>query len=259
VPLMAFLAVGMHSAWRRGKLTVSARPIWWMLAAAAALAVAIQALGYGALHWAGLVGFIFGFWIIVSSLLEPIRRLRQGQTLTVGILGMVIAHAGVGVFAIGASGVESYKIEKDVALKPGMSYAIAGYEFHFVKAFDVRGPNYDAVEALVNVTRGGKTVAVLHPQKRHFWVQQTDNSQAAISVNWSRDLFVAMGNPLGASAWSLRIQYKPLVRYVWLGALIMALGGVVAASDRRYRIRAKAASSASVAAPPRPEPGLGPA
>jgi cytochrome c-type biogenesis protein CcmF len=256
VPLMAFLAVGMHSAWRRGKLTVSARPIWWMLGAAALIAIAVQGLGYGAFHWVGLAGLVFGFWIILSSLWEPVRRLRQGQTLGAGILGMAIAHAGVGVFAVGASGVESYKIEKDVALKPGMSYAIAGYEFRFVKAFDVRGPNYDAVEAVVDVTRGGKPVTTLHPQKRHFWVQQSDNSQAAISVNWSRDLFVAMGNPLGANAWSLRIQYKPLVRYIWLGAIIMALGGIVAASDRRYRMRAKAASSDPVAAPG-PEPSLG--
>ena len=127
--------------------------------------------------------------------------------------------SGVGMFAIGASGVESYKIEKDVALKPGGSFRIAGYDFRFVSAANVRGPNYDAVQALVEVTRGGKPVTVLRPQKRHFWVQQTDNSQAAISVNWSRDLFVAMGDPLGDNAWSMRIQYKPLVRYIWLGAI----------------------------------------
>ena len=89
---------------------------------------------------------------------------------------------------------------------------------------------------LMEVTRGGKPVAILKPQKRHFWVQQTDNSQAAISVNWARDLFVAMGNPLGEGAWSMRIQYKPLVRYIWLGALVMAIGGFVAATDRRYRV-----------------------
>ena len=169
---------------------------------------------------------------------------------------MSIAHFGVGMFAIGASGVESYKIEKDVALKPGGTYAIAGYEFHFVSSQEVRGPNYDAVEALVQVTRGGKPVAILKPQKRHFRVQQTDNSQAAISVNWARDLFVAMGNPLGEGAWSMRIQYKPLVRYIWLGAFVMAVGGVVAATDRRYRLRAKVASADAVAAPPGPEPRL---
>jgi cytochrome c-type biogenesis protein CcmF len=119
-----------------------------------------------------------------------------------------------------------------------------------VDAKDVRGPNYDAVEALVEVTRDGKPVATLKPQKRHFWVQQTDNSQAAISVNWARDLFVAMGNPLGENAWSMRIQYKPLVRYIWLGALVMAIGGFTAATDRRYRIKVPAVSPATVSAPP---------
>jgi cytochrome c-type biogenesis protein CcmF len=164
---------------------------------------------------------------------------------------MCIAHFGVGMFAIGASGVESYKIEKDVALAPGGSFVIAGYNFRFVDAKDVRGPNYDAVEALVEVTRDGKPVATLKPQKRHFWVQQTDNSQAAISVNWARDLFVAMGNPLGENAWSMRIQYKPLVRYIWLGALVMAIGGFTAATDRRYRVKVPAVSPATVSAPPR--------
>jgi cytochrome c-type biogenesis protein CcmF len=153
--------------------------------------------------------------------------------------------------------VESYKIEKDVALKPGMSYSIAGYDFRFVSAGDVPGPNYDAVQAVIEVTRGGKLVTVLKPEKRHFWVQQTDNSQAAISVNWSRDLFVAMGNPLGADAWSMRIQYKPLVRYIWLGAIVMAIGGVIAATDRRYRVRVEKRSTDPVAAPPAPEPSLG--
>jgi cytochrome c-type biogenesis protein CcmF len=257
LPLMVFLAIGMHSAWRRGKLTVTADPLWWLLGASVALAVAVQGLVFGQFHWIGLIGFSFGFWVMASALLEPVRRWRQKQTLTAALLGMCIAHFGVGMFAIGASGVESYKIEKDVALKPGGSFAIAGYDFRFVNAANVRGPNYDAVEALVEVTRDGKPVATLKPQKRHFWVQQSDNSQAAISVNWARDLFVAMGNPLGESAWSMRIQYKPLVRYIWLGALVMAVGGFVAATDRRYRVRVPVASPDTVAAPPNAEPKAG--
>ena len=168
-------------------------------------------------------------------------------------MGMALAHFGVGMFAIGASGVESYKIEKDVALKPGGSFAIAGYDFKFIDAVNVRGPNYDAVEALVEVTRAGSPVAILKPQKRHFWVQGTDNSQAAISVTWSRDLFVAMGNSLGEGAWSMRIQYKPLVRYIWLGALVMAIGGFLAATDRRYRVQGAGSGRMSIAAPPNPE------
>jgi cytochrome c-type biogenesis protein CcmF len=257
LPLMVFLGVGMHSAWRRGKLTATANPLWWLLGISAALAVAIQGLVFGALHWVGLIGFTFGFWIIFSAVLEPVRRWRQKQTVTAALLGMCIAHFGVGMFAIGASGVESYKIEKDVALKPGGSFRIAGYDFRFVNAVNVRGPNYDAVEALVEVTRGGKPVAILKPQKRHFRVQQSDNSQAAISVNWARDLFVAMGNPLGENAWSMRIQYKPLVRYIWLGALVMAIGGLVAATDRRYRVKVPAASQAAASAPPDPRVELG--
>ncbi len=258
LPLMVFLAIGMHSAWRRGKLNVTAEPLWWWLAVAAALAVAIQGLVFKEFHPVGLLGFTFGFWIIFSSLLQPLSRWRQKQTLTAGLLGMCIAHCGVGMFAIGASGVESYKIEKDVALKPGGSFTIAGYDFRYLNAVNVRGPNYDAVEALVSVTRGGKSVAILRPQKRHYWVQQTDNSQAAISVNWARDLFVAMGNPLGDSAWSMRIQYKPLVRYIWLGALVMAIGGFVAATDRRYRVKVPVSAPATAATPPpNPQPQAG--
>jgi cytochrome c-type biogenesis protein CcmF len=256
-PLMAFLAIGMHSGWRRAKLTVAAKPLWWLLAAAVSLSAVIQGWVFGEMHWVGLIGFSFGFWVIFSSVLEPLRRWRQKQTLTAALLGMSIAHLGVGMFAIGASGVESYKIEKDVALKPGGSFVIAGYDFKFVGAKDVRGPNYDAVEALVQVTRDGRPVTILRPQKRHFWVQQTDNSKAAISVNWARDLFVAMGNPLGDNAWSMRIQYKPLVRYIWLGALVMAIGGFVAATDRRYRLKVAATAPDPVGAPPNSEPRAG--
>ncbi len=242
LPLMIFLAIGMHSAWRRGKLTITAKPLWWLAGAAVLLSVAIQGLVFREFHLVGLVGFSFGFWIIFSSVLEPWRRWRMKQSLGAAMLGMSLAHLGVGMFAIGASGVESYKIEKDVALKPGGNFTIAGYDFKFVNARDVKGPNYDAVEAVVQVTHGGKAVATLFPQKRQFWVQRTDNSQAAISINWARDLFVAMGNPLGDNAWSMRIQYKPLVRYIWLGAVVMALGGIVAASDRRYRVKVPAAA-----------------
>jgi cytochrome c-type biogenesis protein CcmF len=254
VPLLMFLVFGMHSAWRRGKLTVSAKPVWWLLGAAIALSIAIQGLVFGEFHWVGLLGFSLGFWVIFSALVDPIQRLRRRQSLTSGLLGMAIAHIGIGMFAIGASGVESYKIEKDVALKPGGSFLIAGYNFKFLAATDVQGPNYDAVEALMEITKNGKPVAILTPQKRHFRVQQTDNSKAAISVNWARDLFVAMGNPLGEGAWSMRIQYKPLVRYIWLGALVMAIGGFIAATDRRYRLKVAAASGSPAALPPDRDP-----
>ena len=253
LPLMAFMAIGMHSAWRRGKLTVAARPIWWLLLIAALIALLVQSGVYGSVHWVGLIGFAFGIWIIFSSLLEPVQRWRQGQKMTAGVLGMTVAHFGIGMFAIGVSCVDTYKIEKDVALKPGATFSIAGYDFKFLDSSNVQGPNYEAVQALVEVSHDGRLVAMLTPQKRHFPVQQSDNSHAAISVNWARDLFVAMGNPLGGGAWSMRIQYKPLVRYIWLGALVMAVGGAIAATDRRYRIKAPVTMDAAVALPPTPK------
>ena len=252
LPLMVFLAIGTHSAWRRGKLTVAAKPLGWLALAAVLLAVGVQGVGFREFHAVGLIGLSFGFWIIFSSLIEPLSRLRRRQRLGAAMLGMCLAHLGVGVFAIGASGVESYKIEKDVALKPGGSFAIAGYDFRYVTARDVTGPNYDAVEATVQVSRGGKVITLLYPQKRRYWVQRTENSQAAISVSWARDLFVAMGNPLGDNAWSMRIQYKPFVRYIWLGAMIMALGGLLAATDRRYRARATSDTTERSRAQPAP-------
>jgi cytochrome c-type biogenesis protein CcmF len=258
LPLLVFLCIGMHSAWRRGKLTVSAKPVWWLLGAAIVLALTVQGLVFHEVHWLGLIGFSLGFWVIFSALVDPIQRLRRHQTVTGGLLGMAIAHIGIGMFAIGASGVESYKIEKDVALKPGGSFVIAGYDFKFLAATEVRGPNYDAVEALMEITKDGKPVAILKPQKRHFRVQKTDNSKAAISVNWARDLFVAMGDPLGQGAWSMRIQYKPLVRYIWLGALVMAIGGFIAATDRRYRMKVAATSDNTATLPnPNPQPTAG--
>ena len=118
LPLMVFLAIGMHSAWRRGKLTVTAKPLWWLLGLAVILSIAIQGLVFGEFHWVGAHRVQLRFLDHFSSVLDPLRRWRQGIKVTAAVLGMSIAHLGVGMFAIGASGVESYKIEKDVALKP---------------------------------------------------------------------------------------------------------------------------------------------
>ena len=137
LPLMVFLAVGMHSAWRRGRLTAAAKPSGWLLLVAAGLSLLVQGVGFGSVPLGGARRLRVRFLDHVLGGLEPVQRWRRGQKLTAGLLGMAIAHIGVGMFAIGASGVESYKIEKDVALKPGETYSIAGYDFRFVGAADV--------------------------------------------------------------------------------------------------------------------------
>jgi len=169
------------------------------------------------------------------------------------VVGMTIAHIGVGLFAIGVTVTQSYKIEKDIALAPGQSVEMHGYDFKFVSSRAVPGPNYQAIESEVLVSRNGKQVATLHPQKRTYLVQRSPMTEAGIEVDWNRDLFVAMGEDLGNGTWSMRVQYKPMVRFIWLGALVMAIGGFIAITDRRYRARREAATApvAAGAAPAR--------
>ncbi len=235
LPLLALLGVGMHASWKRARLGDLKRPLLIALLAAFAIALGASLWAFGRVTTLALVGLTAGLWIIYSALREPIARLRKHQSLSVAVLGMSIAHFGVGVFTIGVAGVEAYKIEKDVALKPGQSASVGGYDFAFRGLRNVEGPNYSAIEGEFNVTRNGHAVRVLHPQKRIYRVQTSPMTEAAITVGWTRDLFVALGDQLGGDAWSVRIQYKPLIRYVWLGAVIMAFGGLLAVSDRRYR------------------------
>jgi len=248
VPLLFLMAIGMHSAWKKGRLETMKRPLVILFVVSLALGLLIPPVAYGAFHLSTVIGLTAGIWVILSSLYEPWQRLRSKQSLSRGVLGMTIAHIGVGVFAIGVTVTQTYRVEKDIALTPGQSATLQGYTFEFRSTRPVEGPNFDAIESEIVVTRDGRLVTTLHPQKRTYRVQTMPMTESGIHVKWNRDLFVAMGDDLGAGAWSMRLQYKPMVRYIWLGALIMAIGGLVAVTDRRYRRRRSTADDA-VAAP----------
>jgi cytochrome c-type biogenesis protein CcmF len=143
--------------------------------------------------------------------------------------------------------VQSFTLERDVALAPGASTSAGGYDFRFEGVAPIEGPNYDGVGGTIVVTRGGAQIAVLKPQKRQYWVQHQAITETAIRMSRGSNLLVALGDDLGAGRWSVRIQIRPLVSLIWLAALIMAIGGVTAASDRRYRT-ARAARSVDAAA-----------
>jgi cytochrome c-type biogenesis protein CcmF len=248
IPLVLLMAVGMHAAWKKGKLEDLKRPLVVMFLVALALGLIIPPVAYGAFHVSTVIGLTAGIWVILSALYEPWQRLRNKQSLSRSVIGMTIAHIGVGVFAIGVTVTQTYRIEKDIALRPGQSLELQGYTFNFMSTRPVSGPNYDAIEAEIRISRDGQPVTTLHPQKRTYRVQTMPMTESGIHVKWNRDLFVAMGDDLGAGAWSMRVQYKPMVRYIWLGALIMALGGLVAITDRRYRRRRSTADEAVGAA-----------
>jgi cytochrome c-type biogenesis protein CcmF len=243
LPMLGLLAIGMHSLWKVGKLGDKKVPLLAMAGTAAALGVLVPVLAYHGFHPMASVGLAAGLWVILSALYEPFQRLRKRQSLSPGVLGMTVAHVGVGLFAIGVTITQSYRIEKDFALQPGESVEMQGYTFHFDSTQRVAGPNYDAVQAHFRITRGDELVAELEPQKRVYRVRTMPMTEAGIEVDWNRDLFVAMGEDLGAGKWSMRLQYKPMVRFIWFGAFVMMVGGFISIMDRRYRTRRQEADA----------------
>jgi len=241
LPLAVLIGVGMHSAWLRTSGESLARRLALPAGVALALGITIPWLVFGRASALTMIGVSAGLWVVGAALLEPVKRvLRRGAApmpLTRGQWGMSFAHLGVGVFILGATVTSSYNVETDSSASPGDRWEVDGYELVFRDIRRIQGPNFEATEGEFEVRRDGRLVTILTPQKRVYRVQTSPMTEAAIDVGWGRDLFVALGDPLGDGAWSLRVQVKPLIRFIWLGALIMAFGGLLAISDPRYRTK----------------------
>ena len=204
--------------------------------------------------WAMAAGTGFALWIASGVILGVRDRLRHRHGASVrralgrGFTGMTLAHLGAGVFIAGVTWTIGAGVERDVRLAPGESTEVSGYSFRFDGVAPHLGPNYRAVRGTVHVLRDGEPYAVLHPEKRTYLAQPEPMTEAAIEAGFTRDLYVALGEPVGTEgAWTMRVQYKPLVRWIWLGPIMMAIGGLLAASDRRYRPSTRKAQDASVA------------
>jgi cytochrome c-type biogenesis protein CcmF len=236
LPLIALLIIGMHSAWKRARIAPLRQRVLTCLLVGALGAIALSFVYAGRVRAMVLIGLLLAIATMASAAWVPFDYRQRRVALPRGALGMAIAHFGVGLFAVGATVASAYQIERDVSLAPGQSANVAGYEFRYVTMRAVEGPNYQAREADIVITdANGEMVTTLHPQKRTYRVQQQPMTEAGIDVSWKRDLFVALGEELGNGAWSMRLQYKPLIRYLWLGSLLMAFGGLMATTDRRYR------------------------
>jgi cytochrome c-type biogenesis protein CcmF len=149
---------------------------------------------------------------------------------------MLVAHCGIAVFIVGVTMVKGFETETDVRMSVGETATIGGYTFRFDGAQDVAGPNYTAARGTFHVSRDGRETTVLYPEKRRYTAQSQVMTEAAIDPGLLRDLYVSLGEPLDDGAWSVRLYHKPFVDWIWGGCFIMALGGVVAISDRRYRL-----------------------
>jgi len=248
VPVVFLLGVGPMARWKNAELPDLARRLRW---AAAVAVVAALVTGWlaGRISFGATLGFLMAFWIVAAVATDLWERVRPAGALRASLvgrlrllpratLGMMLAHLGVAAFAFGVSMVKTYEIERDVKMAVGDSTELAGYVFTFGGMTEVTGPNYDAVQARVDVTRNGRPAVVMRPEKRIYRVQRNPMTEAAIDPGPTRDLYVSLGEPVdNGQAWIVRVYFKPFVDWIWGGCLLMALGGALATTDRRYRAK----------------------
>jgi cytochrome c-type biogenesis protein CcmF len=205
-----------------------------------------------------VLGFALAAWVCVGALSEWAERVkllrvplpeswRRARSVPRAAHGMTLAHLGLAVTVAGiaASAFETERIE---VLKQGDELPIAGYVLHLDNVAKADGPNFSADRATIGVTHGSETIALMHPEKRFFPVQQMTTSMTAIHTNLLADLYVALGDSDGAGGWTVRAYWKPLVPWIWLGAVLMALGGLISLSDRRWRVGVAARRTRAAAA-----------
>jgi cytochrome c-type biogenesis protein CcmF len=193
-------------------------------------------------HWSPLValGVMLAAWIAASTLLQVRERLRSSNP-PLSFWGMHVAHLGVAAFVIGVTLVKGYEVEKDVRMTAGDTLQMAGYTVKLLGVREVPGPNYVAQRGELELSQDGRVLRTLQPEKRAYFSSQMPMTETAIDSGFTRDIYVSLGERLegtgAGAAWSVRVYYKPFVVWIWGGALLMALGGGVAAADKRYRLK----------------------
>ena len=251
VPIMAvlvfFMGVGPLARWKNDELPALSKRLRWA-AGVTVVSAALAAWLGGKITWGSVVGLLMAFWIVASVATELWERVRPAGGVRAKVLhrlgqvprataGMMVAHIGVAVFVFGVTMVGTYDVERDVVMSPGDSTTVNGYTFTYMGAQDLRGPNYDAVRGHLAVTRDGRAVSDMYPEKRVYRVQRNPMTEAAIDSRIQGDLYVQMGEVVEGQTWLVRIWVKPFVTWIWVGCLFMGLGGVLAVTDRRYRAR----------------------
>ncbi|MBU4506454.1 MAG: cytochrome c biogenesis protein CcsA, partial [Gammaproteobacteria bacterium] len=253
MPLMAptlfLMGVGPITRWKHAELPDVARRLRWAAGVTVVGALLTEWLA-GDMSLAGTAGLLMAFWVLTSVATDFWDKvyqkgqgiagvLRRSRQLPRAVVGMMVAHLGVAAFCFGVTMVRTYEVERDVQMNIGESTTVNGYTFTFRGAIEVPGPNYSAMRGLVEVTRNGRKVSDMRPEKRVYRVQQNPMTEAAIDPGFTRDLYVSLGEPTTNGAWIVRVYVKPFIDWIWGGCLIMALGGLLAVTDRRYRSKVR--------------------
>ena len=245
MPFAFLLGIGPLIRWKRDSLSKLVKPMLVSGVLAFALAALCVYLFADFFSTMAYIGWVMAIWIIAMHGFELYERATHRHSFSEGVRklqrshwAMMLGHVGLAVSVIGIAMVQNYSIERDVRLAPGEHFQIQGYDFYFSGLRDKDGPNYDGYIADFEITHDGKYVNTLHAEKRFYRTAKSMMTEAAIDRGISRDLYIAMGERLDDNrSWAVRIYYKPFVRWIWAGSLIMALGGALAISDKRYRFR----------------------
>jgi cytochrome c-type biogenesis protein CcmF len=258
VPAVFLMGIGPIARWKQAELPDIFTRLKWAAGCAVVAAVGGAFLS-GKFTPMSAFGLLLGWWVVAAVATDFWGRVaprgatvwqRMRQVPRAGY-GMMLAHLGIAVFIFGVTNVKTHEVERDVRMAPGTATEVAGWQFLLREFRERDGPNYRAVQAWLEVSRDGKKELDLYPEKRVYRVQTMPMSEAAIHTRLSGDLYVSLGEAVdGGAAWIVRIYVKPYVDWIWGGCAFMALGGILAASDRRYRTRrtADAALPAATAA-----------
>ena len=255
LPLMALvmftLAIGVLVRWKD-------TPVSWLFGMLTPVLIGSGVLGVlaafllGDFHWAVLATCMLSAWVVLAGVRDLFDKTRHKglfagmRSLTLSYWGMQLAHFGIAFCALGIVLSSQYNAERDLRLAPGESVELGGYRFVFEGAEHFQGPNFTSDRASVRVLDGDREIALLHPEKRLYSVQRSMMTEAGIDGGFTRDLYVALGEPLEDGAWAVRVHVKPYIRWIWLGGLLTALGGVLAALDKRYRVKVRSRASESL-------------
>ena len=237
VPVLFLMAVGPWASWKTTDLKTLLKRLWIAAVVAFIAAIAIPSL-MGEFTILTALGFLLAFWVIASGVLQIIRQCKVGMP-TRSFIGMQLGHMGIAVFVIGVTMVGAYQEEKDVRMAPGDTVTVGGYQIRLMGVGPAQGPNYQAMRGTFELVRNGKVQELMYPEKRNYDSSTMPMTEAAIDAGLTRDIYVSLGEPLEGNAWAVRVYYKPFVDWIWGGCLLMALGGLFAVMDKRYRLRVK--------------------
>ncbi|MEJ2142409.1 MAG: heme lyase CcmF/NrfE family subunit [Gammaproteobacteria bacterium] len=243
IPLALLVGVGALMRWKRDDVSRLAKKLWLIVVISIVLGFLFILLYTSAVQIMAVIGVALALWVMMTAVIGIYDRIKGKsnlvtglKTIPLGFYGMSLAHFAIGIFIVGICLTSLYSSEKDVRLAPGERYSLGGYTFIFNGVTQKNGSNYLAYEGDIKVVKGHEQIANLRPQKRIYLSQSNPMTEAAIDAGLTRDLFVALGEQLDSdNAWSVRLYHKPFIRWIWFGAVLMAIGGLLATSDKRYR------------------------